>query len=276
MLSSFTTKLALKKAGIPSDILSFPTEKREPNKLRKNPPSPSENDADSSWASWMSVRSLPLTVQPWLTPPPAAASVGRVPGIGDKAPVDRTQKLRLGRRTLVVFLRCVGCAFAQKTFINLRTMANRYGDALTCIAVSHASEQATKKWVDLLGGAWSVRVVVDEDRALYAAWGLGTGSMWYVLNPSTQVQSWKETGWLGEKVAGAIQGKTKPKPKTTVQSVGPGEDEEDEGPLTTMGNKWQEAGAFAVDGTGTVIWGGKAARADDVMELEDGARILLA
>ncbi|GKU06145.1 tsa antioxidant enzyme protein [Fusarium langsethiae] len=279
MLSSFTTKLALKKAGIPSDILSFPTEKREPNKLRKNPPSPSENDADSSWSSWMSVRSLPLTVQPWLTPPPAAVSVGRVPGIGDKAPVDRTQKLRLGKRTLVVFLRCVGCAFAQKTFINLRTMANRYGDALTCIAVSHASEQATKKWVDLLGGAWSVRVIVDEDRALYAAWGLGTSSMWYVLNPSTQVQSWKETGWLGEKVAGAIQGKTKPKPKTNVQAVGAQgeeEEEEDDGPLTTMGNKWQEAGAFAVDGTGTVIWGGKAARADDVMELEDGARILLA
>lgn len=167
---------------------------------------------------------------------------------------------------------------AQKTFINLRTMANRYGDALTCIAVSHASEQATKKWVDLLGGAWSVHVIVDEDRALYAAWGLGTSSMWYVLNPSTQVQSWKETGWLGEKVAGAIQGKTtpKPKPKATVQAVGNEEEEEDEGPLTTMGNKWQEAGAFAVDGTGTVIWGGKAARADDVMELEDGARILLA
>ncbi|CAF3573889.1 unnamed protein product [Fusarium graminearum] len=255
MLSSFTTKLALKKAGIPSDILSFPTEKREPNKLRKNPPNPSDSDADSSWSSWMSVRSLPLTVQPWLTPPPAAVSVGRVPGIGDKAPVDKTQKLRLGRRTLVVFLRCVGCA-----------------------SVSHASEQATKKWVDLLGGAWSVRVIVDEDRALYAAWGLGTSSMWYVLNPSTQVQSWKETGWLGEKVAGAIQGKTtpKPKPKTTVQAVGNEEEEEDEGPLTTMGNKWQEAGAFAVDGTGTVIWGGKAARADDVMELEDGARILLA
>lgn len=100
--------------------------------------------------------------------------------------------------------------------------------------------------------------------------------MWYVLNPTTQVQSWKEKGWLGEKVAGAIQGKepAKKQPNTTVSAAG--EDEEDDGPLTTMGNKWQEAGAFAVDGTGTVIWGGKAARADDVMELEDGARILLA
>ncbi|KAF5255389.1 hypothetical protein FOXYS1_14206 [Fusarium oxysporum] len=216
MLSSFTTKLALKKAGIPSDVFDFSEKKREPNKLRKNPPADLDNETDSGWTSWMSIRSLPLTVQPWLTPPPAAVAK----------------------------------------------------------AVSHASEQATQKWVSLLGGAWSVRVIVDEERAIYAAWGLGTSSMWYVLNPTTQVQGWKESGWLGEKVAGAIQRKemNEKKPMNTNSM----DDEEDDGPLTTMGNKWQEAGAFAIDGTGTVIWGGKAARADDVMELEDGARILLA
>lgn len=43
---------------------------------------------------------------------------------------------------------------------------------------------------------------------------------------------------------------------------------------SAMGTKWQEAGAFAVDGKGTVIWGGKALRVDDMMNLEDGARIL--
>ncbi|KAF4459183.1 tsa antioxidant enzyme [Fusarium albosuccineum] len=283
MLSSLTTKLALKKAGIPSDILDLPNQltaqpQRTPNKLRKNPPSQTE-DESQGWGSWMSIRSLPLTVQPWLNPPPPAVAVARVPGIGDKAP-DKDPRLALGqgKRVLLVFLRCVGCAFAQKTFINLRTMANRYGDALTCIAVSHASEQATQKWVSLLGGAWSVRVVVDEDRALYAAWGLGTGGMWYLFNPTTQVQGWKETGWLGEKVAGAIQKKgiEEKSPKTAKGANGDGDDQDDEGPLTVMGNKWQEAGAFAIDGTGTVIWGGKAMRADDVMELEDGARILLA
>ncbi|KAM5348990.1 hypothetical protein ACJ41O_008813 [Fusarium nematophilum] len=165
-----------------------------------------------------------------------------------------------------------GRGIAQKTFINLRTLANRYGDALTCVAVSHASPQATQKWVSLLGGAWSVRVVVDEERALYAAWGLGTGGMWYLFNPTTQVQGWKETGWLGEKVAGAIQkGETMKSQRSQDEEAG----DDDEGPSTVMGNKWQEAGAFAVDGTGTVIWGGKAARADDVMDLEFGARILM-
>jgi hypothetical protein len=138
--------------------------------------------------------------------------------------------------------------------------------------VSHSSEQATKKWVDMLGGAWGVRVVIDEDRALYAAWGLGLGSMWYLFNPTTQVQGWKEKGWLGDKVAGAIQRGKGIQEKLSV----PGDEGQDEGPTTVMGNKWQEAGAFAVDGTGTVVWGGKALRADDVMDLDYGARILMA
>ncbi|KAJ3517993.1 hypothetical protein NM208_g14627 [Fusarium decemcellulare] len=99
--------------------------------------------------------------------------------------------------------------------------------------------------------------------------------MWYLFNPTTQVQGWKETGWLGEKVAGAIQKKgiEEKSPKAGKGVNGDGDGQDDEGPLTVMGNKWQEAGAFAIDGTGTVIWGGKAMRADDVMELEDGARI---
>ncbi|KAH6885270.1 hypothetical protein B0T10DRAFT_492317 [Thelonectria olida] len=276
MLSSLTTKLALKKVGLSSDTLDFSGPARPPNKLRKKPPLPSsEGDDEASWSGWMSVKSLPLSVQPWLSPPPPAVDVAtRSPGIGDKAPLDpkRDVVFGAGRRVLLVFLRCVGCAFAQKTFLSLRTLANRYGDALTCIAVSHSSEQATKKWVDMLGGAWSVRVVIDEDRALYAAWGLGLGGMWYLFNPTTQVQGWKEKGWLGDKVAGAIQrGKgIQEKPSA------PGDEGQDDGPTTVMGNKWQEAGAFAVDGTGTVVWGGKALRADDVMDLDYGARILMA
>ncbi|KAH6980920.1 hypothetical protein BKA56DRAFT_586166 [Ilyonectria sp. MPI-CAGE-AT-0026] len=279
MFSSLTTKLALKKAGLSSDMLDFSGPARPPpNKLRKKPPSQLDNDDDNAgWSGWMSVKSLPLSVQPWLNPPPPPVHVARVPGIGDKAPQDIEKKLVVGggRRVLLVFLRCVGCAFAQKTFLNLRTLANRHGDALTCIAVSHSSDQATKKWVDMLGGAWSVRVVIDEDRALYAAWGLGLGNMWYLFNPTTQVQGWKETGWLGDKVAGAIQRNgIQEKPSPT--AGGPGGEDGDDGPMTVMGNKWQEAGAFAVDGTGTVIWGGKALRADDVMDLDYGARILMA
>ena len=49
---------------------------------------------------------------------------------------------------------------------------------------------------------------------------------------------------------------------------------ESEGPGTIMGNKWQQGGAFAVDERGTVVWGGKAERADEVVDLEAGVRAL--
>ena len=41
-----------------------------------------------------------------------------------------------------------------------------------------------------------------------------------------------------------------------------------------MGNKWQSAGAWAVDEEGVVVWGGRAERADDVMDLDEGVRAL--
>ena len=171
---------------------------------------------------------------------------------------------------------------------------------MTCIAVSHSSPAATRKWVDLLGGAWNVQVVIDEDRAVYAAWGLGVGSVWSVLNPNTQIQGWKESGWLGKTVAGAIQRSATwersgsgaglaalsngPRPSSGVHTLprenstgGTGVvDAAAEGPGTVMGNKWQESGAFAIDGRGRVVWGHKAVRADDVMDLDEGVRALMA
>lgn len=151
---------------------------------------------------------------------------------------------------------------------------------MTCIAVSHSSPQATRKWIDMLGGAWNVRVVVDEDRAIYAAWGLGTGGVWYLFNPTTQVQGWREKGWLGEKVAEAVQrrgtvqsDRGRPRP-AAAGSGGGGDDDDDDEASNVLGNKWQEAGAFAIDGRGTVVWGGKAQRADDAMDLDEGARLL--
>ena len=295
MFSSLSTKLAMRKMGISSETLNFtvpdvlgggssapPAREREGNKLRKARPAglddPSSQDSvgPKQWPAWMTVKGLPLTVQPWLTPAPAPIPVAAsYPQKGDQAPVDRDRKLNIGagKPVVVVFLRCVGCAFAQKTFLNLRTLANRHAGEVTCIAVSHSSYQATQKWIDLLGGAWNVEVVIDEDRAVYAAWGLGLGSVWYVLNPSTQIQSWKETGWLGQSVASYMDrkkpadsappaaGRGPPRSSTGAAETAP------DGPATIMGNKWQQAGAFAVNGQGIVMWGEKALRADDVMDL---------
>ncbi|KAL5906110.1 hypothetical protein ACKVV7_010505 [Pyricularia oryzae] len=184
--------------------------------------------------------------------------------------------------------------YDQYTFLALRTLANRHQQTLTCIAVSHSSEAATKKWLDLLGGAWNVQIVVDEDRSVYAAWGLGLGNTWYLFNPTTQIQGWKEKGWLGATVATSIQRTntledrvkaTAPPPKKPGmmrratgeqqrQDELPTVEMEEEGPSTVLGNKWQQAGAWAIDGRGTVVWGGKALRADDLMDLDQGAKIL--
>ena len=76
---------------------------------------------------------------------------------------------------------------AQQSFLLLRALALRQSPGrntpITFIAVSHSSAAATQKWIDMLGGTRGVvKVIVDEERAIYAAWGLGTGSAWYVLN----------------------------------------------------------------------------------------------
>jgi hypothetical protein len=135
MLSSLTTKIALKKVGLPSDTFDLsswtlpPTStepRREPNKLRKRPPPPrpegyedDDDDGNNGWGSWGSALSIPLTVHPWLSPAPPPVQVGVAPTVGDVAPTDRGGKLKLGggKRTLVVFLRCVGCACTLLLFV---------------------------------------------------------------------------------------------------------------------------------------------------------------
>jgi hypothetical protein len=124
MFSAITTKIALRKLGLNSDTLNFslptnPEPKPKPKKLTKNAPPGTvpglddEDDSSSNWPAWMTVKSLPLTVQPWLSPPPPAIPVAaECPKPGDLAPLDRDRKLTFGggKRVLVVFLRCVGCA----------------------------------------------------------------------------------------------------------------------------------------------------------------------
>lgn len=125
-----------------------------------------------------------------------------------------------------------------------------------------------------MGGSWNVQIVIDEDRSVYAAWGLGLGTVWSVLNPTTQIQAWKEKGWLGNQVATAIQRKgTAGRGMASYQTGGSGVIDV-EGPVTVMGNKWQNAGAWAVNGSGVIVWGKKAATADDLLDLDDGCKAL--
>ena len=206
MFSNLATKLALKKAGISPEAFIFSSKTPKAPKTSDDRPS---SDDDSPWPAWMSVKALPVTVQPWLAPPPPPIPVGQLPKVGEFAPRDGGGKIVCGRGpVLVVFLRCVGCAckcplpfirnpedtktpantlpVAQKTFLTLRTLANHYTN-LRCLAISHSSPAATRKWLDLLGGAWAVSTIHDDDLSLYATWGLGPATLWSVLNPATQI-----------------------------------------------------------------------------------------
>ncbi|RDA95406.1 hypothetical protein CP533_3432 [Ophiocordyceps camponoti-saundersi (nom. inval.)] len=324
MLSSLTTKIALRNVGLKADSFDFfggaaaaadePSRKKLTNgNDAARADADAQDDETARWPAWMSLKSLPMTVHPWITPAPPPIPVARLPQVGDVAPRDRDNKLELGggRRVLVVFMRCAGCAFAQKTFLNLRTLANRYSQSLTCIAVSHSSPPATRKWIDLLGGAWNVRIVIDQDRALYAAWGLGLATYWQLFNPTTQLQGWREKGWLGDRVADAVQRKrdnyyTEAPVFTSKNRVNSSSSTNssksftskfrsnksrdradslpapapapappvDDDPTNVLGNKWQEAGAFAVDGRGTVVWAVKAESASDILDLDEGVRLL--
>jgi hypothetical protein len=95
MFTSLTTKLALKKAGLPSNTLDFAKPGKSNTGLSFGDGGNGDNDSDG-WPAWMSMKALPLTVHPWLTPPPAPVAVAKtVPQIGTPAPRDRDRKLQL-------------------------------------------------------------------------------------------------------------------------------------------------------------------------------------
>jgi hypothetical protein len=127
----------------------------------------------------------------------------------------------------------------EKLFLYMRSLANRH-TSIHFIAVSHCTQQATKDWVNKVGGAWNIDVVVDEKREIYALWGLGMSSYAHLLNPRNgfnQIMLGKNEGVWG-------------------QQVGEG------------GNRWQTGGAFAVDERGVVTWGGPMKSVDEVIPLE--------
>lgn len=133
----------------------------------------------------------------------------------------------------------------EKLFIKMRSLANRH-TSIHFIAVSHCTEQATKDWVNKVGGSWNVDVVVDQSRDLYALWGLGVSNWGHLLNPRNgynQVLLGKNEGVWG-------------------QQVGEG------------GCRWQTGGAYAVDERGFVKWGGPMKSVDEAIVFEEAVTAL--
>lgn len=129
-------------------------------------------------------------------------------------------------------------AVAEKTFKSLSAISDKHKE-INCIAVSHSSPAHTEKWIPMVGGAWSVSTIVDEDRDLYAQWGLGVASTWHVFSP-----------WVISSVFRL------------------GKQENIWNLPTESGNRWQTAGAFAVGADGLVKYSQVSRTADDLPDFD--------
>ncbi|KAK0385720.1 hypothetical protein NLU13_6897 [Sarocladium strictum] len=188
-----------------------------------------ERPADSSWKQELNTLKTP-----------AHKDIASPIEVGSRAPSSAKIPLPDGRSTLIVFLRHCGCPFAEKTFKALTAISATY-PSLHCIAVSHSTKEATERWIPQVGGAWNVEVLVDDDRDLYAQWGLGVSSIWHMASPWVLYSVYRlgQTEGIWNKPA-------------------------------ESGTRWQISGAFAIDRSGIVRWAHVDKAADDTARLNDG------
>lgn len=161
----------------------------------------------------------------WLSPPDIHTK--SLPSIGSFAPSNEPPPLPNHTRkpTLVTFLRHCGCPFAEKSFLRLRSTATSH-PGIYCVAISHSDKTSTDRWVEAVGGAGPIDVIVDDERKLYAEWGLGTAGWGHVLDPRGM--------WNVFKL---------------------GRDEGIWNRPTESGSRWQTSGSCATDARGIIIWG---------------------
>jgi len=174
--------------------------------------------------------------------PPADNRPARVPEVGDPAPPLGGESG--GGPRVIVFLRHTGCPFAEATMRAAGELADESAE-LEVVGVTHSHPEATAAWAQRCGGAGRVRLIEDEDRAIYAAWGLGRSSL---------------SHFLGARSLRAVAREARRGIRNT----------------RAHGTRWQQAGTFAVDGAGTVVWRHLPEHAGDLPDLDAAARAALA
>lgn len=174
---------------------------------------------------------------------PESLPLQPIPALGTPAPVTPALAVASGRPCIVAFLRHVGCPFAEATFRRLAPLSQAY-TAIEFVALSHATATATAAWCGALGSAARVRVVVDADRTLYAAWGLGLTSAGHFLGA-------RSLAAVARLAAGGIRNRH------------------------PSGTRWQAAGTFALDTAGIVRWRHIPAHAGDLPDVERAVTMLL-
>jgi hypothetical protein len=112
------------------------------------------------------------------------------------------------------------------------------------IAVSHAPLEATDRWCAAVGASHRVRLIIDEERAAYGAWGLGRTTL---------------THFAGRRSLSAVARLA----REGIRNRHP------------AGSRWQQAGTFAVDAAGTIVWRHIPPHAGDLPDLAAAAEAAL-
>jgi hypothetical protein len=147
--------------------------------------------------------------------------VSALPELGAPAPVAEPLGEVRGP-AVVAFLRHVGCPFAEATMRGLSDESARQPE-IDWIAVSHAGLEATDRWCAAVGASRHVRLVIDEDRRAYAAWGLGLTSLGHFAG-GRSLRAVAELARMG------------------IRNRHP------------AGTRWQRAGTFALNARGELVW----------------------
>jgi hypothetical protein len=167
---------------------------------------------------------------------PLQQDVGAIPMLG--APAPEWQLFTVRRvPSLVVFLRHVGCPFAEATFRALRDIAEAHR-WIACYAVCHGDVKEISRWISALCGSGDVHLVHDQSRWLYGRWGLGYTTISHFIGPSAL--------------------------KMLLRLLGRGVRNR-----SASGTRWQRSGAFAIDADGRIIWMNVARHAGDLPDLAD-------
>jgi hypothetical protein len=178
-----------------------------------------------------------MNLRSFLRPP--ALPVSAPPAVGEAAsawPEPRRSAC------VIAFLRHVGCPFAEATVRSMSELAAVESD-LDWWVVSHGSLEITERWCGSFGGPGRIRILVDESRGLYAAWGLPRSSAAHFLG----VRSLTGVARL------ALRGVRNRK---------------------AAGTRWQTAGTFAVDASGVVRWRHLPRHAADLPDVKQAVAAL--
>jgi hypothetical protein len=172
--------------------------------------------------------------------PPPQLQLAPLPQVGAPAPAAPPLGPVAGP-AIVAFLRHVGCPFAEYTMREL-TRVSELNPQLRWIAVSHAPLGATDRWCSAVGAGRNLELVIDDQRELYAAWGLGRSSLAHFAGPRS--------------LAGVAR----------MHQRGIGH-------RHPAGTRWQQAGTFAIDDRGLICWRHVPEHAGDVPDLEAAAAV---